>query len=330
MSTMMIDDEVTVSFPGLEAERGVSHSIDRSYLDLLARAKAALEGSREVAVGVDDLRPFPDQPRKYFDEGGIARLRDSISGSGQTTSGLIREKVDVTRYELIDGERRWRAVRMIPVASRPLYKARLIAADDDVVRYLISGIANFNREGHTPLEVSDTIDRLLSFKLPMREIAALLGISEHWGYQMHGLRKLVPGARGLLDPTLPRAKRLPVSAAIEISKVSTGLQLQLARRVVAREISLAGLRAEAVAVSRKARVPIREREVPRDERWKGLRRKIGIAELAVADAVRVAGFREVKAFARQRPEAERRELVARLRALQGSVATLAAAIRGAE
>jgi ParB/RepB/Spo0J family partition protein len=298
------------------------HSTQRGYLDLLARAKAALASSREVAVDVDYIRPFPDQPRRHFDAGGIARLRDSIDGSGQTTSGLIRENAGETRYELIDGERRWRAVRMIPVDRRPQYKARLIEADDEVVRYLISGIANFNREGHTPLEISDTIARLLDFGLPMREIAALLGISEHWGYQMHGLCKLAPNVRGLLDPTLPRTARLPTSAATEIAKVAPRLQWKLAQQVLSRSISLPGLRAEAVRVSRREKAPIRTREVPRDQRWKAFRRKLGVAELAVGDAARATESKEVRHFAAQRPQAEKRELLARLQSLQNEVSEL--------
>lgn len=304
-------------------ESRTKHSTDRGYLELLARAKAALASSHEVAIVADDIRPFPDQPRKYFDESGIVRLRDSIDGSGQTTSGLIRENAGETRYELIDGERRWRAVRMIPVDRRPLYKARLIQADDEVVRYLISGIANFNREGHTPLEVSETIARLQDFGLPMREIAALLGISELWGYSMHGLKKLIPTVRAFLDPTLPQAKRLPVTAAVEIAKVDAKLQWGLAQQVLSRTISLSGLRAEAVRVSRQKNAPIRERVAPRDQQWRSFRRKLGVAELAVGDIKRAARSNDVKQFAKQRPQPEKQEMLARLKVLRNDIAELA-------
>lgn len=314
---------------GVVDERRAEHSTDRGYLGLLARAKAALASSIEVAIDADDIRPFPDQPRKYFGEGGIIRLRDSIDGSGQTTSGLIRENEGETRYELIDGERRWRAVRMIPADRRPMYKARLIQADDEVVQYLISGIANFNREGHTPLEVSDTIARLLDFGLPMREIAALLGISEAWGYQMHGLKKLTPAVRAFLDPTLPKVKRLPVSAAVEIAKVGVKLQWGLTQQVLNRTISLPGLRAEAVRVSRQKNVPIRERAPPADQRWRIFHRKLGVAELAVGDITRAVATKEVQRFAAQRPQSENRELAARLRILQSEVNNLAQFLQGA-
>lgn len=298
------------------------------YLDLLARAKAALATSREVAVPVDDLRPFPDQPRHYFGEDSLVRLMESIDGSGQTTTGLIRENPGATRYELIDGERRWRAIRMIPADRRPAYRARLIDADDEVVRYLISGIANFNREGHTALETSDTISRLLGFGLPMREIASLLGISVLWAGQMHGLRNLADNVRGLMDPALPKARRLPITAAVEISKVAKKLQFGLAQRVLSREVSLAGLRAEAVGVSKRTGHHVRERVVPRDERWKGLRRKIGHLELAAMDAQRLLSMREVQQFATTRTATEKRELAARLKNVQQTVGELVRSIEG--
>src|SRR6185436_17736691 len=104
----------------------------------------------------------------------------SIDAGGQTTSGLIRRKAGnrqyemlvekdgiqykpehegldkilekggrlvlsefagKTGYELIDGERRWRSILLIPRPRRPLYKAKLIDAEDDVIRFLISGVA---------------------------------------------------------------------------------------------------------------------------------------------------------------------------------------------
>jgi ParB family chromosome partitioning protein len=237
-----------------------------AYLDLLARVKKALDSARDIRVSATDIRPFPNQPRKYFDEKHIRGLAESIDAGGQTTPGMIREKTGPTRYELIDGECRWRGVLRIPESRRPLYKASLIEAEDDVVQYLISGIANFNRKGHTAIETMHTIEQLVVFKLPMSEIANLLGISTLWAEQMYGLRKLVPQVQQMLDPRLPKEKQLAVLAAIQISKADPRLQFMLAERVIKKIIPLTQLRSEVVRISKEAGAEIRTRQVePRKE-----------------------------------------------------------------
>ena len=267
-----------------QALQGENEPDDYAYLDLLRRAKIALDTAVDIVVPASDIRPFPEQPRKYFNPEGIRRLSESINDGGQVTPGLIRENPEETRYELIDGERRWRAVLLISEDVRPDYKARLIKADDDVVRYLISGIANFNREGHTAVEMADTIEQLLSFKLPLKQIAILLGVSEHWARQMHGLTKLVPQVQAMLDPSLPKAKLLPVVAAIHISKAEPRLQVKLAERVIAGEVSISRLRGEVVRVSQKAGAHIRLREASPLNRWESFGNKVRVLERTAGDA----------------------------------------------
>lgn len=275
--------------------------ISTPHNNLLARAKQALDSAREVAVPVTDIRPFPDQPRKYFNPDSIRRLSESIGAGGQTTSGMIREKPGATPFELIDGERRWRAIFQIPEDRRPLYKARLIEAEDDVVQYLISGIANFNRDGHTPLEVMETIDRLVKFGLTIKEISGVLGISEHWTYQMHGLKKLTSEVRVLLDPTRGKRDLLPVAAAIQISKIEGRLQLALAERVLRKEVSLSKLRGEVVRVAKKEGAAIRVRDVSPLKRWASLVSKIQVANRQLMDVEALLGDLELRRYMKAYP-----------------------------
>lgn len=254
---------------------------EHSYVGLLGRAKTALESSVEVAVPITEIRPYPNQPRKHFDEMALRRLGESIDAGGQTTAGIIRANPGSTQYELIDGERRWRSIGLIPSSRRPLYKARLIEADDDVVQYLISGIANFNREGHTPLEISETVCRLVGFKLPLAEIAALLGISEQWAAQMHGLRKLTPEVRAMLEPGRPQRERLPITAAIEISKIDASLQKGLAERVIKRDVTLVALRGEVIRVAKAADKAVVTRAAAPRTRWQRAREQVPAIERAV-------------------------------------------------
>lgn len=289
----------------------------RAYLGLLARVKKALETGREISVPFSDIRPYLTQPRDYFNSESIRRLSASIDAGGQTSSGMVRKNPadvryemvddgnDVARrqisghtdYELIDGERRWRSVGLIPESRRPLYRAKLIEADDDVVQYLISGITNFNREGHTPIETMKTIDRHLSFGFPMPEIANLLGISEMWARQIHGLTHLKPEFQKLLDSDLPRAEQLPLTAAVQIAKIETRLQGDLVQRVLQRDISLARLRGEVVRVAEKAGSPVRTREVEPRKQWASFGNKIEMVLRTAGDAESLIGKPDISRFA---------------------------------
>lgn len=319
-----------------------------AYLDLLARVKKALETGREISVPFSDIRPYPTQPRQHFNADSIRRLSASIDAGGQTSSGMVREKpadlqyeiIDSgsaveprqvsghTRHELIDGERRWRGVGLIPESRRPLYRAKLIVAEDDVVQYLISGITNFNREGHTALETMMTIDRHIAFGFPMKEIANLLGISEGWAGQIHGLKNLKPEYQKLLDPDLPRAQQLPIMAAVQISKIEHRLQGGLVERVLNKDITLGRLRGEVVRVAQKEGSPIRTREVEPRKQWASFSNKVDMITRTAGDAEDLIGKEEVNRFVSANPR-ETTDLLRKIEDAKESLSQIEAAIRQA-
>lgn len=319
-----------------------------AYLDLLARVKKALETGREISVPFSEIRPYPTQPREHFNADSIRRLSGSIDAGGQTSSGMVREKpadlqfeiVDTgtaveprrvggkTRYELIDGERRWRGVGLIPESRRPLYRAKLIVAADDVVQYLISGITNFNREGHTAIETMRTVDRHLEFGFPMNEIANLLGISEHWARQMHGLKNLKPEYQKLLNPDLPRTQQLPIMAAVQISKIEERLQGGLVERVLNKDITLGRLRGEVVKVAQKEGSYIRVRETRPDMQWESFGKKLDVITRTSGDAEALIGKGEIDRFINSRPK-DTEDLLRKIEDAKESLSQIEAAIRQA-
>lgn len=240
---------------------------EHSYILLIARAKQALQNKKKISVDVSQIRPCPTQPRQHFDPEGLRLLGESIDATGQAVSGLVRVHPDGNGFELIDGERRWRSISAIPEERRPFYQADLIEAEDDVVQFLISGIANFNRAGHTTVESLETIVRLRNLKIPMEEIAKLLGISLFWATQIYGLRNLVPPVLKLLDPKIKEKQRLPVTAAVHISKMDASMQETMANRVLRKEVPLSDLRAVVVSTAKEAGLPVRTRETAPREQW---------------------------------------------------------------
>ncbi len=257
------------------------------WLKKLSVAKEALAEGVEVQVDPEEIRRMPGQPRVHFNQDGIKRLAKSMMRIGQTTPGVLRRIKDPRyKYELIDGERRWWATKMAKIK----YRGTVVkAGDDPSVHFLIGAVANFNREGHTPIEISDAIQHLRSIEIPFEEIAEIFGVSVFWANEMHSLQNLHPRVRAMLDPSLPKDKILPVTAAIKISKMEHRLQPALAERVLKKEVPLGQLRKETVRLSHSAGTYIRELKRGPSKRWDSAARQIRRAKLAVLDAKVIIG-----------------------------------------
>lgn len=287
-----------VSLQILNPKTQVPGKTEEDYRLLLQKVKHAQDNAVEIVVDVKNIEPYPNQPRKYFNPEALRRLSKSIEQGGQQVAGLVRNHPTKSGYELIDGERRWRAIGMIP--DRPLYKAKLIKADDDVVQFLISGIANFNREGHTAMETCDTIERLLGFNFPMTEIAGLLGISEFWAYQIHGLRKLAPSVKVFLSPDLPKKNQLPATVAMDIAKVPEEEQYYFAKKFMDKELSAGMLKVETHKRGKQTRT-IQERKVNPYHKWKSFQTKFDVALKVLTEAGHLSDTSEIKKLLNAEP-----------------------------
>ena len=178
-------------------------------------------------------------------------------------TGLVRrvsDGIDGVEYELLDGERRWRVVSRIGEAD---YRAMLVEIDDEAAPFIVATIANFNRADHTPMELAKAIHRLRhGLEMPMEVIADMHGIKTFWAYQLQGLMGLHPVVQDYLDERIMKEKEcMPVTAAVHISKLDKELQPDLARRFMAGEITLRGLRAEVMRVGNEHGKPVRQHKI---------------------------------------------------------------------
>jgi ParB/RepB/Spo0J family partition protein len=294
---------------------------------LLERAKKALSNRTPLMIPVTQIRRYKNQPRKYFDEEKLKQLSVSIDQSGQAIAGLVHAVKGDVPYELIDGERRWRSIYLIPENRRPLYKADLIEADEEVLRFLVSGMTNFNREGHTPMELAEAIDAYLSFGMKMSEIANVLGVSEMWCYQIHSLTKLDVGVAALMLPERSKNERLPVTAAIQISKIDKPLQMGIAVQVMAKKIPLGGIRKVVIETAKDAGVEVRTREVDPRKQWGSIKRRLTQARRALQDVrVRAESDSVEKYF--QDSDVDRPEFVSEIKSIESMIERLSKKIEG--
>lgn len=128
-------------------------------------------GLREVPVG--SITPNPHQPRSYFDEESLASLTASISELGVLQPVLVRELGD-DRFELIAGERRWRAAKRAGLPSIPV----LVRAVDEVLSLEQAVVENLHREDLNALEEAAAYQQLMEdFHLTQEEVAQKVGKS---------------------------------------------------------------------------------------------------------------------------------------------------------
>jgi len=197
--------------------------------ELLLEAQKALAESVDMELPPERVHPMPNQPRKNFNQEELANLEASIRTAGQWCRGIIRKKGD--DYELIDGTRRHAAVSRI---EGRLYRATCVDIKDDaIIPYLIAVTLNANRANFSVLELAAAVEYLYdTLRLPIEEAARAAGVTVPKARQLLQLRHLRPEVRALLDPTLPKFERIPVTAAAKIAMRPTSEQGRLARGVV--------------------------------------------------------------------------------------------------
>jgi len=206
---------------------------------------AGPEPSELAQLPVDAIRPNPRQPRRRFDHTAIASLAESIRAEGVVQPVLVRPSPG-GGWELIAGERRWRAAREAGLSTVPA----VVRHADDRSSLLLALVENVAREDLTPVEQARSYSALLDeFDLSLAELAERVGLS----------RSAVSNRLRLLE--LPD----DVLAMIEQGELTEGH----ARAVLAVP-DQDGRRTLALQIV-KRRLSVREAE--RAARWSGARRK---------------------------------------------------------
>jgi ParB family chromosome partitioning protein len=138
-----------------------------------AELEVAIEGAYLEEVPVESISPNPRQPRQVFDDEALGELADSILAVGLLQPVVVR-MVAPGRYELIMGERRWRACRLAGVDVIPAIVRE--TSDDELLRDAL--IENLHREQLNPLEEAAAYQQLLDdFSATHEELAKRVGRS---------------------------------------------------------------------------------------------------------------------------------------------------------
>ncbi|WP_019498895.1 ParB/RepB/Spo0J family partition protein [Pseudanabaena sp. PCC 6802] len=124
-----------------------------------------------AVVGIDSIQTPDRQPRRYFDPEKLEQLAESIKAHGIIEPLLVRP-LDAGRYELVAGERRYRAAKEIGLTEVPITVRDL--TDSEALQLAL--IENLQREDLNPVEETEGILQLLAFRLnfPIADVSSLL------------------------------------------------------------------------------------------------------------------------------------------------------------
>lgn len=188
------------------------------------------KGEEEMAqLSVESLKPGKYQPRTRMDETSLAELADSIRARGVIQPIVVRP-VDDAQYEILAGERRWRAARIAGLDRVPA----IIRAVPDDVALGIGLIENIQREDLNAIEEASGLKRLIDeFHITQEEAARAVGRSRVAVTNLLRLLELSPAVQEMLQDG-----RIDMGHARALLALSKARQVEVAGQVASKGLSV--------------------------------------------------------------------------------------------
>lgn len=203
--------------------KGLGRGLDA----LLSSDAASDEQLRSIAV--EHLQAGKYQPRSKMNKAALSELAESIKTHGVMQPILVRP-IGAHRYEIIAGERRWRAAQIAGLREVPA----LVREIPDQSALAVSLVENIQREDLNPLEEAQGLKRLLEeFQLTHERVAQAVGRSRS---AVSNLLRLLQLAKPVQEYVLNGA--LEMGHARALLALSNAQQLQLAQRAVEQDLSV--------------------------------------------------------------------------------------------
>lgn len=202
-------------------------------LDALLAGSDKPQGDEQRNLPVDRLRPGKYQPRTHMAEDALAELAASIRSQGVMQPILVRA-IDPTpgaeRYEIVAGERRWRAAQLAGLAEVPV----LVRSIPDEQALAMALIENIQRENLNPLEEAQGLQRLIDeFGLTHQQAADAVGRSRPAASNLLRLLQLTAAVQELL-----MTGKLDMGHARALLPLTGAQQVAVAQRIVQKGLSV--------------------------------------------------------------------------------------------
>ncbi|MEO0515519.1 MAG: ParB/RepB/Spo0J family partition protein [Planctomycetota bacterium] len=240
--------------------------VERADGGLAAGGGGEAAGYKRILIS--EIEPNAEQPRQHFDEAALLQLADSIKREGLIQPVVVRP-TRLEKYELVAGERRWRAAGLAGLESIPAF---IKALDDrQVAEWAL--IENLQREDLNPIERAEAFQRLgESFGLSHESIAERVGLERSTVTNLLRLLKLSPPVRDMVVRGMLSMGQSRAIAGIE----DTTQQLALAEKAAKDGLSVRQVEAEAKAVGKAQAQPAQtQKKAVRAAYLDDLERQIG-------------------------------------------------------
>ncbi|HMT79741.1 MAG TPA: ParB/RepB/Spo0J family partition protein [Azonexus sp.] len=202
-------------------------------LDALLSGSDKPQGDEQRNLPVERLKPGKYQPRTHMDQDSLAELAASIKAQGIMQPILVRA-IDSTpgaeRYEIVAGERRWRAAQLAGLSDVPV----LVRSIPDEQALAMALIENIQRENLNPLEEAQGLQRLIDeFGLTHQQAADAVGRSRPAASNLLRLLQLTAAVQDML-----MNGQLDMGHARALLPISSSQQVGLAQRIIQKDLSV--------------------------------------------------------------------------------------------
>ena len=237
-------------------------SLGRGLDSLLGERREAPKNNTPNEIPLDQLTPGEFQPRTKMHKETLEELADSIKNQGVLQPLLVREKAS-GRYEIIAGERRWRAAQIAGLKSVPVSIKKV--NNNDAAK--IALVENLQREDLNAMDQSRGLQRLqMEFNLSQEELAKSIGKSRSAVTNLLRLSKLDKKVQGYLE-----SGEIEMGHARALLGVDGATQVALAEEII--KLSLSVREAEKL-VSRKRTTKKSTQKTTKDPNITSLEREL--------------------------------------------------------
>ena len=215
------------------AQRGLGRGLGALIPNISKNSESSeINNSSILDIGIDNIEPNKNQPRHNFFEDSLYELSESIKQFGVIQPITVRKIDGEDRYEIIAGERRFRAARMAGLTTVPAIVNTNI---DDNSSLAMALIENIHRENLSPVEQALTFKQLLEeFKLTHDELSKQVGKSRAFITNTLRILNLPLSIQKLIDEGKVTAGHAKVLASLKKAED----QLQIAEAIVKNDLSV--------------------------------------------------------------------------------------------
>lgn len=158
----------------MSSSKGLGRGLDALFGGTAPKQEPQGQESAVNLMPITALHPNPNQPRRHFDDAALRELADSIKSQGIIQPLLVRPLGGENTYQIVAGERRWRAAQLAGLKEVPVYVRQL--SDKEVMAAAL--IENLQREDLNPIEEAEALQSLRdALELTQEELASRLGKS---------------------------------------------------------------------------------------------------------------------------------------------------------